>query len=170
MVIKMTVAEIFRKARLSPCGPVRWMTQQVPESSAGVYVVARVPCLTVNCRGCTLPFIDPLPSELQLDLEFERQQWLRLQHEPAVYIGQTTRQTIRKRVEQFYQHKCGRKGPHAGGQIVKLLKCDMYVYWSPASNPKASEQMMICAFKEQVGQLPFANGGNRIRKRIRCLT
>jgi hypothetical protein len=169
----LTVAEIFTKANLSPRGPVPWGTQ-VAESSVGVYVVARVGDPTVGCNVCALQFIDfanpfdnlnnPIPP-LDLDPEYERQRWL--QNEPVVYIGQTTDQTIQERVRQFYRHKCGNPSPNAGGQVIHLLRCDMWVYWSPADNPYDTEQTMLCTFKEQVGQEPFANGWSGKRKRIR---
>jgi len=135
----LTVAEIFRKANqpnFSPRGPVQWGTQ-ISESCAGVYVVARVGNATVGCKACALSFIDfanpydnlnnPLPP-LDLDLKYERKRWL--ENEPVVYIGQTTDRTIHKRVGQFYRHKCGNPSPHAGGRVVHLLRCDLWVDWS----------------------------------------
>ena len=162
----MTVAEVFRVAGLSPHGPVAWGTQ-VPECSPGVYVVARVRDPEAGCAPCALPFIEPIPSNLVLDMEYERKRWLK--HEPVIYIGRTTR-TIRERVRKFYRHKCGKPAPHAGGQVIKLLRCDLWVYWSPASDPVQSEDDMICAFAKPVGQQPFANGNIRGKnKRIQRL-
>lgn len=160
----MTVAEVFRAAGLLPCGPVRWGTE-VLESSAGVYVVARVGVSQAGCKACALPFIDPLPSDIDLDLVYERQRWLK--NEPVIYIGQT-RRTIRQRIGEFYRHECGEPRPHAGGQIVKLLQCHQWVYWSPATHAKDCERAMIWAFKKQTTQEPFANwDGRRRRKRVR---
>lgn len=163
----MTVGEIFRKANLSPRGPVRWK-EQVPESRAGVYVVARVGNPNDSCKPCELPFKDPLRSDLEIDLEFEHQRWLA--SEPVVYIGKTD-QTIHKRIGAFYGHKCGKRSPHAGGQVVHLLKCDLWVYWSPSATPSDDERTMLCAFKKEAGQAPFANfngkhgkNGKRIRR------
>ena len=165
MDASMTVTEIFRKANLSPLGPVPWGTQ-VPELCAGVYVVARVGDPYGGCKSCVLPFIDQLPPNIDVDLESERQRWL--PNEPIVYIGQTTDQTLAKRIRQFYRHKCGDSRPHAGGQVVKLLRCNLWVYWSPATDPLESERTMILAFKNQAGQEPFANwDGKQQRRRIR---
>jgi hypothetical protein len=147
----MTVAELFDEAKLSPCGPVRWGTE-IPEPSAGVYVVALVGETKLGCQ-VDADFLEPL----------ERQRWLPT--EPVIYIGQTTTQTLAKRLGQFYLHKYGDKRPHYGGQAVKLLlhpppprsPFDLWVYWSLATDPRGSERTMIDAFKERVGTLPFAN-------------
>jgi hypothetical protein len=162
MSANMTVAEIFRKAGLSPRGPVRWETQ-VPDSSAGVYVVARVGNPASGCEACAVAFIDPIPADLTLDLEYETQRWLA--NEPVLYVGKTD-QPIRKRVGQFYRHKCGDRSPHAGGQVVKLLRCDRWVYWAPAASPYETEQTMIAAFREQAGQRPFANEDGKRPARV----
>ena len=146
----MTVTELFDAAKLSPLGPVRWGTP-IAESSKGVYVVALVGEANLGCQDAE--FLEPP----------EQERWL--PNEPVVYIGQTTTQTLAKRVGQFYLHKYGDKRPHYGGQAVKLLlhprspwhPCDLWVYWSPASDPRGSERTMIDAFKERVGRLPFAN-------------
>jgi hypothetical protein len=147
----MTVAELFDEAKLSPCGPVRWGTE-IPVSCAGVYVVALVGDAKVGCRVDT-QFLDPVKQQL----------WL--PNEPVIYVGQTTTQTLTKRVGQFYLHKYGDKGPHYGGQAVKLLlhpappqsPFDLWVYWSPATDPRDSERTMIDAFRLRVGRRPFAN-------------
>ena len=84
----------------------------------------------------------------------EKQRWLR--DEPVVYIGCTTR-ALSKRVGEFYRHQYGKTAPHRGGQAVKLLKCNLWVDRSPATDPFETELTMLCAFKGKVGHLPFAN-------------
>jgi hypothetical protein len=161
----LTVTEIFKVADLSLHGPVQWGTD-IAEPKAGVYVVARVSNPNVGCKACALPFIDPpLPPDIELDIEYERRRWL--PSESIVYIGKTDR-TIHKRLQEFRRHKCGDLSPHAGGQVVKLLQSDLWVYWSPTDTPYDSELTMICAFKSQTGQLPFANElAKRSKKRVR---
>ena len=128
-------------------------------------MVARVGDPKVGCDLCGLPFIDPLPPNLVFDLEYERWRWL--PNEPIVYIGKT-HQAIGKRVGEFYRHRCGDRSPHAGGEVVKLLQCDLWVYWSSANSPYATERTMIRAFRQEAGQIPFANDDEkRIGKRIR---
>lgn len=169
-LILVTVAEIFRKTNLSLCGPVRWKAPVTGSSAgaAGVYVVARVSDPNGGCKSCALPFKDPFPADLELDLEYELHRWI--PKEPIVYIGKTD-ETIRKRVAAFYRHKCGDGSPHAGGQVVHLLECDLWVYWSPSDNPYDTELSMLCSFKEEADQVPFANFdgkqgklGRRIRR------
>jgi hypothetical protein len=166
----MTVAELFTKAGLTLHGPVRW-GDDVPKadagSDAGVYVVARVHDPNGTCEECALPFVSPFPPYLKLSYEYEVERWL--SRESILYIGKTD-QTIRKRIGQFYDHECGHRSPHAGGQIVKLLQCKMWVYWASARNPEVVETEMIRLFKEQAGKIPFANAEkNRRDKRIRDL-
>ena len=129
-------------------------------------MVARVGDAAVGCHPSGLPRIDHLPTDFILDLEYERKRWL--PDEPIIYIGASTR-SIHKRVREFYRHKCGNSAPHAGGQVIKLLHCDLWVYWSPASDPVQSEDDMICTFAKRVGQQPFANGNTRGKKRIQRL-
>ena len=148
----MTVADLFEAARLSPLGPVRWGSPIPSTEKGGIYVVALVAEAGLVCGGLA-EFLEPP----------EQKRWL--SNQPVVYIGQTTTQTLAKRLEQFYRHVYGDKGPHRGGQALKLLlapppprpPCPLWVYWSLANDPKTSERAMIDAFKKQVGRLPFAN-------------
>ncbi|PYP91665.1 MAG: hypothetical protein DMG65_07200 [Candidatus Angelobacter sp. Gp1-AA117] len=78
-------------------------------------------------------------------------------NQPIIYIGQTTKRTLTKRLGEFYRHIYGAKSPHSGGEAVKLLHCDLWVYWSPSPDPRDSELLMLCAFRKRVGKLPFAN-------------
>jgi hypothetical protein len=167
----LTVSELFGTANLSPQDRVPWETglSDLPKSK-GIYVVARVGDPNLDCQPSDLSFKDPLSPNLILDLEYERQRWL--PNEPVLYIGGTTR-TIRKRMGDFYRHKIGNKSPHAGGQVVKLLICALWVYWSPTTDkadPMETEKAMISSFKEQVGHLPFGNGEQGKSKRIRGLS
>jgi hypothetical protein len=49
------------------------------------------------------------------------------------------------------------KSPHRGGQALKLLRRDLWVYWSPCDNPRGCESLMLELFKKHTGQLLFAN-------------
>jgi hypothetical protein len=145
MAAEMTVDEVFNLGNLIPNAPVPWRTK-VSEHCAGIYVVALTK--EANCRvSCTVDV-----SELE---ERERQHWL--PNELIIYIGQTTKQTLAHRVDQFYNHKYGKKSPHRGGQAVHLLQCDRWVYWAPRPDPKSVEKGMIEAFRKKVGSRPFAN-------------
>jgi len=159
----LTVAEIFREVNLSPHGPVPW-GDDVGECGEGVYVIARVRNATDGCKACDLQF-KSLPPNLAPNRECEQKRWL--PNEPVLYIGQTS-QPLCKRIRQFYGQKVCKKGPHAGGQVVILLACDLWVYWSPTTRPKDFEKAMISAFEKRVGRRPFANGEHGKPKRIRC--
>jgi hypothetical protein len=162
----MTVFEIFNAAQLSHQGPVRW-TELISQPGPGVYVVARISDPHQACEHCELPLIDPIPDAISLDLDFENARWLPT--EPILYIGQT-RQAIDKRVRDFYRHKCVNPSPHAGGQIVHLLACALWVFWAPSTDPYKTEQAMLRAFEERVGHRPFANfDGRRSPRRIRTV-
>lgn len=141
----LSVAELFQQAGLVPCGPVRWGTP-LPESGAGVYVVALVPDASAQLER-------PVYAEY-LD-ERVRRRWL--SEQPIIYVGQTTNQTLVMRVNQFYRHRYGQRAPHRGGEVVTLVQCDRWVYWSRAAHPRDSERIMISAFKRLAGQTPFAN-------------
>jgi len=143
MATSMTVSELFKEADLSPCGPVPWRIP-LSVSGCGVYVVAFVR----NPRlGCGRRKVEYLPPD-------EQKLWL--QKQPIVYIGQTKR-PLAVRIREFYRHKYGEKRPHRGGQAVKLLRCALWIYWAQTNNPRSAERMMINAFVERVGGLPFAN-------------
>jgi hypothetical protein len=121
------VHELFTFSGLRGAGPVPWGTP-VPEEAPGVYVVA-----TVSDPDAAHPTVPTshLPASLKAH-------WL---EEPVVYIGQAL-QPIRKRINQFYQHKHGRRGPHSGGQDILLILsvCPLWVYWSPTggNEPRCS--------------------------------
>jgi hypothetical protein len=160
----VTVKEIFEVDGRSTRGPVRW-GRPVDETSKGVYVIARTSEVDGGCRPCELPLRRPIPASLKINCEYELMRWLC--DEPIIYIGKTD-QAISRRIQQFYGHECGNRSPHAGGQILLLLACDRWVYWSPSPNPRESEKKMLDAFKERAGQRPYANfDGKRRPGRIR---
>lgn len=160
----MTVSEVFATSNLTPHGPVRWNTSTF-EGSPGVYVVARIDDSDANCEASAAPFKDSRLFGIEIEIESESRRWL--PNEPVVYIGKAD-QAIQKRVGQFYRQQCGKRSPHAGGQAILLLDCDLWVYWSPSSNPRQSERTMLEAFEIRTGQPPFGNSaGERRRKRIK---
>ncbi|HKV93772.1 MAG TPA: hypothetical protein VJW20_14585 [Candidatus Angelobacter sp.] len=155
----MTVAELFREAKLLPSAPVPWKIQ-VEEPRKGIYVVARVEKPTTHCERCDLPLRDPLSPNIKIDFKYEQTRWL--PSEGILYIGKTDR-PISTRLNEFYCHVCGHKRPHAGGQVVKLLQCNLWIYWAAVENPYHTEQLMIDIFERQAGKVPFANY-DRVRR------
>src|SRR5581483_3515115 len=55
-----------------------------------------------------------------------------------VYIGRA-RNSLSRRIGQFYRHKYGAKRPHRGGQDLLRLVGDRHIYWCAADNPAAAE-------------------------------
>jgi hypothetical protein len=140
----MTVSEVFSLASLSPFGPVPWGTK-ISEESPGIYVIALLNDPDALHKSPVLA--DYLDAG-------ERVRWLA--DEPVVYIGKTERK-LKDRLGEYYRHKYGKSAPHRGGQAVKLLRCDLWVFWSPTTDPVGAEQKMIAEFKKQFGHFPFAN-------------
>lgn len=143
LISPLTAGDVFRAADLVPHGPVAWGTLPA-ETAPGVYVVS----LLDDPQGCI-----GLPSADYLS-ERERERWL--PGHPVVYIGRT-RRPLARRIREFYRHKHGKTAPHRGGQAVKLLICNLWVFWCPTDEPTHAEHAMIEAFCRHTGRLPFAN-------------
>ena len=167
MEVRLTVFALFQEVKLPLHGPVPWKTP-IPKADAGdkagIYVVARVGQPTMNCEAAPLPLVDPTPANLVIDLDYERRRWL--PNESVVYIGKTDR-TIAARVGEFYNHTVGNASKHAGGQMIKLLQCDLWVYWSRANAPINTENEMLAVFRRHVnGKNPYGNDDGQIKKRV----
>lgn len=140
----ITVRKLFGAAGLSVFGPVSW-GNSVNEKRPGVYLIATV----ANPDEGISPFV---PVNLP---RMVASRWLPRQ--PILYIGQTT-VSLMARMNQFYRHKHGARGPHKGGQDLKLLtKCPLSVYWSPTECAVEAEKMMIEEFVAATNRLPFGN-------------
>jgi hypothetical protein len=154
----MEVIELFSAVGLSICGPIRWGCPVV-ESRSGIYVIAQT-----NQPSQSLCF-EVIPAGIHIDKAYEKERWL--PSEQIIYIGKAD-QPISKRISQFYKHQCGNRSPHAGGQILLLLNCDLSVYWAPSPTPLKTEKEMLSLFKSRTGKLPFANHDGQPRpKRVR---
>ncbi len=148
---KMFIDQLFKEAGLTANGPVLW-EDSIDEKKAGVYLVAmqgtneKWPL----CKTKSAQF-QPLISE-----RLEKERWI--SNEEIIYIGQTTKQSLRKRINQYYNHVYGRSSPHRGGQAVLLLSGQLVIYWSCADLPKKAEAIMLMAFAQKhKGLLPYAN-------------
>lgn len=94
--------------------------------------------------------------------------WIPDEH--VLYIGRTT-DSLRKRVHAYYRTLLGAKGPHAGGSLLKTLRCldGLYVHLYVGADDHAAEHMALLNFHrglseeartripEPSRQLPFAN-------------
>jgi hypothetical protein len=161
--LPMTVAELFAAVKLPIRDQVKWPSP-VLDQSKGVYVFARTGEPNAAEPRGKLTF---RPHTLRIDSEYEQSRWQ--EDEPVVYIGKTD-QPLARRLGQFLKHVCGDMSPHAGGQILLLLECDLWVYWSPSPSPRVHEKELLSAFRERTGQFPFANfDGKRRPRRVRLL-
>lgn len=182
----VTVLELFQKVGLQPSAPHRWQTK-LPVPDTGVYVVSLSPnpgrnegllskCTISNevfaAWQCLSPQLAVNGKNTLADVEAELQQYWKPK-ENILYIGESSSATngLAKRVQQFYDHKVGWKGPHTGGYWIKLLAEleNLYVYYAPCANPRDTEFKMLLYFIERstgksfydlesLGRhLPFAN-------------
>jgi hypothetical protein len=73
-------------------------------------------------------------------------------NENIFYIGQSSSKTtsLSKRVNDFYKHKVGNKGPHSGGYWLKLLNCfkETYIYYAKTENAEEIEFKMLMKFAD----------------------
>lgn len=71
-----------------------------------------------------------------------------LPDESILYIGQTTRQTLKARVNQYYKTCLGHPRPHAGGHWIKTLSIldKTFVHYADCDNPKSTEDALISHF------------------------
>lgn len=139
----LTVSRLFKHVDLLPCGPVSWGLP-LPESRCGVYVVSLVRDPDVPCGPVDVSYLGDIEAARWCD------------GQPVIYIGRT-RRPLRYRLGQFYRHEHGKGSPHRGGQAIKLLTCELWVFWASSNRPTECERAMIDIFIDQVGKLPFAN-------------
>ena len=110
----------------------------IPEVGPGVYVIK----ITGSGESATRNLTDA-----------QRRHWC--DDQDIVYIGRSKH--LRRRLRDFYRHQWGNSRPHRGGQDVKLLRCDLLVFWGSTLDYASAEKAMIEAFTLVVGRRPFAN-------------
>ena len=74
----------------------------------------------------------------------------------VVYIGRTSR-PLRVRLGEFYRHRYGDSKPHSGGQEILKLTSPRTVHWAVVMHCATAEDVMLEAFRDAVGRLPYAN-------------
>ena len=165
----VTITELFAACGLSVSGPVRW-SEPVPNNGPGVYVIAitRDPdaCLWHSDPPVPLPIcaqwmisLNPptIKSKAPLDARSLQHLLSNLWYpfETVLYVGKAG-SSFATRVVQFYVHRLGDKGPHAGGQRLLTLSIlfDLWVFWGNSPNPDDSERCMFDHFKEAIPALP----------------
>lgn len=189
-----SVAELFESSHLSINGPVKW-GEQILVDKPGVYVVSisknpqqkknnaiqvapidlkiinkwllKVKTLKLEgLRSTSKKLRKPTPDELRQRLS---KFWL--PDEVILYIGQTTKDSIKERIRKFYRHELGKSSPHSGGHWLKTIKIleKLNIFWGLSSVPEKVEYCMLCTFVKNVSSLskrklydpclplPFAN-------------
>lgn len=182
----LTVNDLFKKVGLTPSAPVKW-GDTIPIKGNGVYVVSlsdnpsknknNFPLFEIskdvfnNWRKLSPEVnVNGVLSKAVIEEELNRF-WKAGQN--ILYIGESTSESngLAKRLNQFYIHKVGWKGPHTGGYWIKLLSEleNLYVYYAVCPNPRDTEFKMLMYFIEQTASrsfyeldelgkhLPFAN-------------
>lgn len=155
----MIIEDLFSAVGLKHSISSNW-EREIDSAGTGVYVIST----KLKLRDC--PFSKTLPEGFGV-LEHELETALWIPNEKVIYIGQTTKQTIRKRVGQFRRHQYGNPSPHRGGQSVHLLETQLEVFWSKCDTPKRIEALMLLAFVKEHGRMPFANRSFPLKKWIR---
>ncbi|MDO8871107.1 MAG: hypothetical protein Q7V05_00030 [Methanoregula sp.] len=106
------------------------------------------------------------PSNELLTL-FLRKYWL--PDEKILYIGRASgKNTLKKRLRAFYNHKLGESRPHRGGHWLKTLDLldELCVYWAETEDAKEKEELLLIQFsKLNQNTIPFANLVNGDNKR-----
>jgi len=112
--------------------------------------------------------IDKKKASIQTIKERLKQFWL--PDESILYIGKVKRanQTgLGVRIHEYFETEIGDRGPHSGGQWIKVLKNinSLNVFYGHADDPKDIEDKMLTFFRERVSNktknllfyIPFAN-------------
>lgn len=182
----ITVNDIFNKVGLVTPVAIKW-NNPIPTEDNGVYVISLSEDASKN-NGILKSFeINEevfnkwklLSPDLNVNgtvskniIEVEINQFWK-PNENILYIGESSSPTngLSKRVNQFYQHEVGWKGPHTGGYWIKLISQleNLFVYYAKCKNPRDTEFKMLMYFIEQTTgksfyeldelgkHLPFAN-------------
>jgi hypothetical protein len=184
----ISVDQLFKSFNLKYRGPIKW-GNKLDANFNGVYVISlaksgktKTPhksplkiCETTyanwiseakNLNIQNVPVTDIKQVESYLEKFWKTDQNI-------LYIGESTSKTnpIQKRVNQFYIHKVGQKGPHSGGYWLKLISQleNVNIYYAECSNPREVEFKLLMKFVElQTGKsfydltnfsncFPFAN-------------
>ena len=94
-----------------------------------------------------------------VSIEILQENWI--ENTIVIYIGQTSKQSLRERIDQYLQFGQGKSKGHYGGRFIWQIKDsdDLVICWTalPDDNPKKIESQLISLFHDQYGKLPFAN-------------
>ncbi|WP_159798874.1 hypothetical protein [Flavobacterium sp. MK4S-17] len=165
--MSISVDSLFKTVNLKYSKPYKW-NEKLDANINGVYVISTSndPLIhnqnKIELNICQQTFNSWLNDAPNLEIENEKvfcisqvkHYLMRFwdENENILYIGESTSKTnpIQKRINQFYIHKVGKKGPHTGGYWIKLLSCldDLYIYFAESQNPRETEFKMILKYVE----------------------
>jgi hypothetical protein len=164
--MSVSVDLLFKEIGLEYSKPYRW-NEKLDANINGVYVISTSnnPFISeskIELNICEEAFNNWINEAPNLEIENKKvisvnqvsQYLLKFWDDRGniLYIGESSSKTnpIQKRVNQFYTHKIGKKGPHTGGYWIKLLSCieDLYIYFAESSNPRETEFKMIMKYVE----------------------
>ncbi len=175
----ISVKQLFKKVNLESAGCKKW-GKPIGADFSGVYIIAstndieseisngfnfsldnsvfdswkkKCPELTINDEK--IKNISHLTKHLN---DFWHKE------ENIFYIGSSSSTTtnLSNRVNDFYTHKVGDKGPHYGGFWLKLLSnhSETYIHYAKSSNPIEHEFKMIMCFAEAISGKSFYSVDN----------
>ncbi|QXP63204.1 hypothetical protein [Polaribacter sp. HaHaR_3_91] len=163
----VSIDELFREFNLDYSLPVKW-NEKLDADFSGIYIIALTDNpnvkVTSNYNFAICPNEFNAWKKIAVDLKIENsttadanvatEYFSKFWHknENIVYIGQSSSKTtsLSKRVNDFYKHKVGNKGPHSGGYWLKLLNCfkETYIYYAKTENAEEIEFKMLMKFAD----------------------
>lgn len=168
-----SVLELLETVPIDLAGSVRW-NSPVESNERGIYIVS----LSKNPSEIS-GILKSVPINIEIVKQWSQVCGLKLDNdsnpsvkaisqrigefwlpdESILYIGQTTRQSLNIRINQFYRHKLGNSSPHRGGHWLKSLsnlsRC--FVHYAETPIPKKIEQQLIEAFVNGVSSSTKSN-------------
>lgn len=169
-----TINSLLASVNIPLMGQVQW-GQKIPSQEHGIYIIALTDDPNQNNNTFPQAPLDMAAimawlahaTEMTLDKQphpttaaiAQRLQQFWLPSETIIYIGKAD-QPLRKRVGDFYNHKLGRKGPHAGGHWLKTLSNinELQVYYAECDQAKQVETALLEQFAANANNnIPFAN-------------
>lgn len=184
-----TVSQLFLEQKISDFKQVPWDTL-INDSGQGVYVIStsedpdkhlgltseplfddvQIENWINTVPNFTLNGMRPTIENVKIHL---RQFWFN--DESILYVGKAPYRRngdgVSNRVEEYYNTRIGKGGPHSGGQWIKVLSNlnTFTVYYAFCDNPSETEHEMLDCFMKNVSEssllncfdqnlpLPFAN-------------
>jgi hypothetical protein len=156
-----SVRSLVVAAGLGYGGVVGWGSP-IPSAASGVYVVSLnadpesmagvLPSAPISPAGISeLLYVRPelsvdgVPPDAEMLAGRVSEFWL--PDENVLYIG-LAGTSLADRVSAYYSTRLGRRSPHAGGWLIKLLANldQLYVHYAPSDDPNRSENRMLQSF------------------------